>query len=225
MITQDNLLRFINSHRSNLIEGCNFFYKSLDGKYIDANTRTAYIAGVEAKMIKGKRDVDLQWSLYSDLYQKSDQLALCQSQAIFKLEEGINLRHQHVPTLSLKQAVIGDCDKPLGVFGAVLYVEEMDFMELSETLHYINTSLSIISKVSANQLLTQISANPISEKLTQREKDCARYLCLGMNAREIGMHLNLSKRTIESYLANMKDKLLVSSKSELIMKLLDGTHL
>lgn len=53
-------------------------------------------------------------------------------------------------------------------------------------------------------------------KLTFQERNCAQLLSLGMTCIEIADELHLSKRTVEHYAANLKDKLDCSSKSKLV---------
>jgi len=57
-----------------------------------------------------------------------------------------------------------------------------------------------------------------SEALSSRELDCMRYIVNGKSARETAEILGLSKRTVEFYLANIKAKLQVTSKSKLVDK-------
>jgi DNA-binding CsgD family transcriptional regulator len=51
-----------------------------------------------------------------------------------------------------------------------------------------------------------------------RETQCIELLLQGKSPKEIGKMLNLSYRTIEHYIANIKDKLEVRTKAELIAK-------
>lgn len=226
MLYEESVLKFINSHRLHTMGPCNMFYKSLTGKYICADERTAFISGVKgSQQIVNKTDNELEWSKYSEQYKKNDELALYQSQPILKIEESIDIKRQHATMLSLKKGVMDNNGNPAGVFGTVFYIEEIAFWELSKSLDFINTSLRISPKSPVTEVLTQAQPQTVREQLTEREKDCAHYLCRGMSAREIAACLNLSKRTVEFYLANMKDKLLARSKSELIMKLLDNNLL
>jgi len=55
--------------------------------------------------------------------------------------------------------------------------------------------------------------------LTTREHQCAHYLLNGMTAKEIGKQLDLSPRTIESYIENIKFKLCCRNKVQLILAL------
>lgn len=54
--------------------------------------------------------------------------------------------------------------------------------------------------------------------LTEREKECLELTRKGKTAKQCAQLLGLSYRTIENYLHNIKSKLNVSSKSELIAK-------
>lgn len=64
--------------------------------------------------------------------------------------------------------------------------------------------------------------NFANKSFTKRETDILHHLMRGQTARRIGEKLNLSKRTIEAYLANMKYKMNVSSKAELIEKIVEN---
>ncbi|CDZ78575.1 two component system sensor kinase SsrB [Legionella massiliensis] len=72
-----------------------------------------------------------------------------------------------------------------------------------------------------NQLTMLVSDN-FYEVLTPRENDCAYWLIRGYSAKQIAQKLDLSFRTVEEYLLNMKYKMKVNSKQALIEKLIDG---
>lgn len=54
-------------------------------------------------------------------------------------------------------------------------------------------------------------------KLSQREKECAKWFLKGGSAAQISKAMHLSPRTVEFYLNNMKNKLNCHSKQELFM--------
>lgn len=58
-----------------------------------------------------------------------------------------------------------------------------------------------------------------SISLSIRQQQCASFLLQGMTAKEIARELNLSKRTIEHYIENLRKKLSCRNKSQLIIHL------
>lgn len=59
-----------------------------------------------------------------------------------------------------------------------------------------------------------------SNKLTPRERSILQLLLLGKLNKQIAFELNLSVRTVESYLINLKNKFGCSSKNQLLQRLL-----
>ncbi len=59
----------------------------------------------------------------------------------------------------------------------------------------------------------------LNVKFTEREIDILRLYYKGCSAKNVAQRLFLSTRTVENYLANIKEKLLCENKSELINRL------
>lgn len=72
-----------------------------------------------------------------------------------------------------------------------------------------------INIVKNNSLDTEIN-----DLLTNRQLDCLHCLVRGMTMKQIGKTLNLSPKTVEHYLYNIRTKLHCFSRSELIGKAL-----
>ncbi len=52
--------------------------------------------------------------------------------------------------------------------------------------------------------------------LTQREAECVQLCLMGKSMKQVGVDLDLSPRTIEFYLKNIKEKMGIRKKSELL---------
>lgn len=61
----------------------------------------------------------------------------------------------------------------------------------------------------------------IGFKLSKRESECLYYLLKGSSAKQIALKLNLSYRTIETYVSHLKDKFNCRTRIELVCKIND----
>lgn len=85
----------------------------------------------------------------------------------------------------------------------------------------MNVSQGIFSKIeSLDPLLLQVLNNHVPniaiKKLSKKKLECLYYLVRGKTAREIASILNISPRTVEHYLEDIKFKWGCCSKSSLI---------
>lgn len=118
------------------------------------------------------------------------------------------------PAISIKFPWYNSDHKIIGAFGFSIVIGT----------HSLADSLMLVAKTgllawksntfTSNQILPGGEINGIY--LSKRELDCLHPLIRGKTAKEIGKILNLSPRTVESYLENIKSKLSVDSKAELI---------
>lgn len=61
-------------------------------------------------------------------------------------------------------------------------------------------------------------------KLTERECECVFLLIRGKTAKEIAAMLSLSKRTVESYIENIKNKMNCQNKAEILVKAISNGY-
>lgn len=76
---------------------------------------------------------------------------------------------------------------------------------------------SVSIPVAREHLLEKLGLHWVNS-LTSREKDVLQLFSTGQPASHIAQQMELSPRTVETYIANLKDKLCCSNKSELIQK-------
>ena len=102
--------------------------------------------------------------------------------------------------------------KLIGVFGCSIVLGQHP---LAKSLQCI-TELGLLSPNVFNPM-------PVTNELllSKQELRVAKLLITGLTAKEIAKHVNLSFRTVETYLTNMKTKLLCKNKTELAIKLID----
>jgi len=116
--------------------------------------------------------------------------------------------------LSIKAPLHGE-NEAIGVLGISISSDRQNYSEFYQLLKIINSlfQVDIEKKAIANDVLT---ANPSRPILTQRELDCLSLYMAGKSAKEIASLLFLSRRTIEYHLQNIKTKLCVNKRSELL---------
>lgn len=83
-------------------------------------------------------------------------------------------------------------------------------------LPYHENKISKVENINSDFLITRSHNFP---KLTQRQRSCALLLVQGKTIKEIAVKFNLSPRTVETYINNLKSKLNCANKTELILKL------
>lgn len=59
----------------------------------------------------------------------------------------------------------------------------------------------------------------VTTHLSLREQECVNFIAKGLTAKQIGKALNISNRTVETYLENVKRKLCCHNRAELLWKL------
>ncbi len=91
------------------------------------------------------------------------------------------------------------------------------FQKLSHFL-FLSSKKYLDNGEEARYLLTEAQDDELN--LTQREMECLYFILRGKTAAEMGRILNISIKTIEFHMTNLKDKFRVFSKSSLIEKAL-----
>jgi DNA-binding NarL/FixJ family response regulator len=77
-------------------------------------------------------------------------------------------------------------------------------------------ALQLLSK-STNPENTKEAAKDIPENITQREKEILQHMVSGWDAKRIASELNISTLTVRKHIANIYEKLHVSSRAQIIM--------
>lgn len=200
--------------------------KDFNGKYIQANENLLKVMGYEReKQLIGRSEYDVGREVFIDSLEGSDVLV----EKYYKEDELVfsgaelntlcvhNWRDKLRFLMSYKAPYLNEKDK---IIGSVFYSYEIQNPKLSEVQKYLflqETGL-IISEQSQKHIHWYLNEFLKNIPLSQRELECVNLLAKGKTAKEIGIQLNLSYRTVEFYLDNARLKLQCTNRYELIAK-------
>ncbi len=202
-----------------------YFVNSND-TFIDANhlTRVTNIP----KNMGYYSDMDLKDTPFNAVFPKSvvemlghnNRQVLSNRKMTLFDEAGLRLDDIHFSTITFKFPVYNATNDPVAVFGISALTDNTLYPEaepLAKALdRIINTGL--ITQSQKEMLLPNMSIGDVY--LSKQELRCLQLLISGKTFKLIGNHLKLSARTVEHYIENIKHKLHVKTKAELIEKVL-----
>lgn len=187
----------------------NIFWKNLDGVYLGCNDLMAKSISLSSnKEIIGRTLCEFFNEKDSKVILKNDNLVTTFEEAVTVVEVKTD-QEEHKFFQSSKQPLYNVNGDLVGMFGYSLNFANKKYSDVQK-LHRHMTAV----------LRNSLHASKNKVKLTKREKIIAKMTILGHSANEIADILFISKRTVESHLVNIKAKLAVKKKSELIRSLL-----
>lgn len=115
-------------------------------------------------------------------------------------------------TLSIKSPWYENNNKIIGIFGCTIVLGKQP---LDKSLEQI-ASLGLLDIKENHSVKFGQEVNDVY--LSKREIECLHHTIQGKSAKIIGFELDISQRTVEEHIANIKAKLGVRTKTELIYK-------
>ena len=101
-----------------------------------------------------------------------------------------------------------------GARGYVL--KEAEEAELIQAVRTVAAGGTYLDPELGARLLTDAGAGSPANPLTQREREVLRLLALGHTNAEVGSHLHISVRTVETHRANLQAKLGTTHRAQLV---------
>lgn len=188
---------------------CHVFWKDTNGIYLQYNDYGAAGLGFNSgNEIVGHTDFELFAAETAIIFTDNDKKVICFEKEMFFREHAVIKKTIPVVFFSHKIPLY-DFEKNLvGLLGIAL-VRRLSFVnnKFSEK-NFCAVSPSIIAK-------STITKN---FHLSERERECIQYLCSGFSIKQIARKLNVSPRTIETYIERSKNKLGCVNKADLIIK-------
>jgi PAS domain S-box-containing protein len=128
-----------------------------------------------------------------------------------KMYDEVNIRQDGIQQqfLSIKVPLYDQNQNIMGVFGVSIVLGR----------HSLANSLNFLQQIGMISNAFHVSSPCIQPRpmaLPKRELECLQYIIQGYTAKMIAREVGLSFRTIESYIRNLKNRLGVSTRFELI---------
>lgn len=193
-----------------------FYFLNFHSENVLLNSESLQVCGFSSMQeAKGHTMADIAEKYTALQVMNSHQLTM-KTQKIQVIEDDVLLKNAHsFQCMTIVLPWYNEDNKIAGVLGCSVIPGKHSF---SQSLsHIFNIGLYNPENHFAKQLTKQFLMNNIY--LSSREYQCVQLLKQGYTAKKIGKLLNLSHRTVEHYLENVKNKIGVSSKNELIQML------
>lgn len=194
------------------------FMKDIYHRYLGCNNTYARFLGLEDKQkIIGLTD----WVInpeQADLYLQDDtkvlsgQKIIIDNPAVFKNYGQLQVNGEITPVKNLNNEVIG-------IFGTTKLI----FNIANKPFHAVMALIDANTvPLIVNRRHYEINTNLGTIKLSKREVECVLLLFKCITYEAIATSLKLSQRSIESYFVNIKNKLNVKQKNEIVEAVIKG---
>lgn len=214
---RDTLQTVINGMRPMLqnMPGC-YFVKDLDSCYVEISQNIESLTKIKREAVIGRSDYQLPWEKIAHQLRHNDLIAIKEYTSDVFEPLPIDKRSIFI-TRCIKFPIHDFSGSVIGVVGQTYFFSEKETMR--EALNAIRTH----DQKNALDLSRKSSSYAIKEyhtdfNLTERETECLFLLIRGKSVKEMGKFLDISPRTVEVYIENIKHKMHASSRSEIIDK-------
>ena len=188
------------------------FWKDTDLVFQEANIQLAEAAGFRSpEQIQGVIDDNLPWAEYMHIYNADDREAI-EGGVVTRLEPLSLADGNTIWTRVIKQPHLDVDGNIIGVFGFSVPVLDEEILSQSHLLDRFDYFFRGESLSTGYRIVEKF---PFFN-LSVRESECLFYLMRGKTAKEIGVKLSLSPRTVEAYIENIKMKMGCMLKGDLI---------
>lgn len=153
---------------------------------------------------------------------KEDQLVI-KNNRMEIFEEEFNLLNEVIlPSITFKFPWYGVNNKIIGLFGCSIILDSNNFSCIIEVFNFLMKLKLLTTSRDGFRAFGLLPGKQIDNiYLSRRESDVVHLIVTGKTIKEIAKKLALSPRTVEHYIENIKLKLNVHTKSELIDKIIN----
>lgn len=186
---------------------CYVFWKNIEGIYLGYNDYGAINLGYSSgDEIAGKNDFDMFPQEMAELYRENDRAVVVRKKQIVVPEKGLLKNKVPVIFLSYKMPLYDQFHTIVGIIG-LAFTRPNNDVTCPITDSIVNVSHE------CNQCPQQASCFSLSEK----ERQCLKYLCEGLTLKLIARQMNISPKTVETHIERAKIKMNCHNKAQLIL--------
>lgn len=197
----------------------NVFFTNREGEIHALNENTSNTCGfVSVKDAIGRTVYSVSKKDTGDIVKANDELVVTSHKFLAASVSYMRKDDIDLEFLSLKYPWYNDKNQCIGIFGFAFQIDT-DNNQLSSDVLYLLIQSGLLMP-SMSSMMSKCSLDAFSQQIdfTQREKDVLRQLSYGKSNRAIALSLGLSHRTIDEYIARLKNKLGGVSRNALIEK-------
>ncbi len=198
----------------------NSYFFDSECRFVDCSSTAAALLGVQSVRDLLKRTPNQFTSRNLGSLIVDNNIAVMKSAAMKVIEEAGEIKNGlNAHALSFKYPWYHN-DQVIGLFGCSIQIDVNSLSDLDMNLSCLmSTGLLSLPEISQKRALPKLKYGDVF--FSKREEEVLTYLVRGKTAKEIGLLLYISKRTVERHLENIKLKANCKTKSELIDKFID----
>lgn len=199
------------------------FFKDTNSIFVGCNDGFANDCGCEHHDdVVGRSDFDFSFGEHAKKYREDDRYVISTGLPLSNLIE-LHARNRVRKYLvkTNKYPLFDRHKKIIGLYGHYTY------LDTPSLCHSSNNNDDHLQGPSRERYIREYYSFDTNTRfrLTPREIDCAISMVEGRSARETAVQYSISRRTVESYIENIKSKLGCDLKSELVRRLIRSTFI
>lgn len=215
----DNQLFMLNIQIQNILARVSMYHahfiaKNHDGIIIQANDLLAKYYGVDSI------DAILGQNAYNLLPEKEVNLIMSNDTTVINGKPIPYLFYEtciNNECMSIKTQLLDSCNNIVGVGAINFYFYQTVFKDIVTLIN----ELFFLTPITSSVKHIYVSNIHQFDRLTPRERDCVNCLSQGKTCKEIARRFNISYRTVEKHVENVKNKLKCYRRSDIVSKIFE----
>jgi len=195
------------------------YFLNIEGAVQNMNEAGASAFGIDSiKSFLGKEILKLIPHDYAAQIKKNDRQVMTTNKTLI-FEEEFMFKENIFNALTIKFPWYGEDNKIIGLFGCTIEIGKQPLVNALTKVMQMGLLIPATHLFAPKKYWSGQKINNVH--LSKRQAEILRFVVRGKSLKEISQLLNLSKRTVEHYFEDIKNKMLVFSKAELIEKVID----